>query len=102
MSGNKSDTNEFTVMDSDMVHAMSCMVSAHADLIQSMVVANRNLGAEGEPKDPVFDADRIRNVADSAMGFIPVVRDNTPAAGDGDSEDDSVVLPFRNPNAVED
>ena len=97
MSGDSSDSKEFMIMDSDMVHAFSCMMSAHADLIQSMVVANKGLEKEGGPAEPVFDAERIRKVADSAMRFVPAVKQESAEEGPAGPEEDSVVLPFRKP-----
>ena len=88
------DSQPLAEMDSDMLHAMSMMVTAHADLIQSMVMANK-AKPDGES---VFGDKEMKGVMESGMQFVPQVRPRAPERADGGREssdgEDPVVVPL--------
>ena len=55
--------------NSDMIHALSCMVSAQAEMINAMCAANRQAAAREE--GPVFSRDEIRGAEAVARRFVP-------------------------------
>ena len=96
------DPQPLTEMDSDMLHAMSMMVTAHADLIQSMVMANKaKQGGEA-----IFGDEEMKGVMESGMQFVPQVRPQAPevpeGGGESDHDPDSVVVPLRPNQGAED
>ena len=87
-----SDSVNSNSMDPEMIHALSCMVSAQADMIHAMCAANKASSERGE-KD-VFSHEEMRNAEIVARKFIPRFLDEDREEGECEDGSGSTVLPF--------